>query len=183
MRFFVFVCCALFTGLAGARSATLDDLVPGDSLLLLNVSAGHYRSFLLETAGGPLDEHIELSIEKANPDPKWAPSSMICVTAKSSSYEACLRFTARDPGASTVYGSRLLFKDDKKTLLSQEPVPGSFTMGKAVRIALRSGPDTVEFKVDDGAWLMQALPFSPEAVRLNCSSALCKLRLGDRPSP
>jgi hypothetical protein len=183
MRFFVFVCCALFVGSGCARIGPLDDVAPGDSLLLLNVTAGHYQSLLLETVGDSIDEHVELSIEKANPDPKWAPSSMVCVTAKSSSHEACLRITARKPGASEVTVIRLLFKDDKKTLLSQEPVPGNFTMGKPVRIALRSGPDTVEFKVDGGAWLKQALPFTPEAVRLNCSSALCKLRLGDSPSP
>jgi len=177
MRFLVLLCCALLSGSTIARmTPSPDDTAVGESLLLLNVSGGHYQSFVLETSGS-LDERIELSLDKANPDPQWAPSSMVCATAKSSSYEACLRISARDANASDVYVTRLLFKDDKRTLLSQEPVTGTFNMGKPVRIALRSGPDTVEFQVDGGAWLMQALPFTPEALRLNCSSALCKLRL------
>ena len=172
--------CVVIAGPACAQTVPqAEALAPRQSLMLLNVSGGKFQSYVLETAGKPVEQNLELTIESVNPDPEWAASAMICAVAKSSTYEACLRVSKRDRNSTALSAARLFFKDEKRMLLSQDPVAGNFEVGNKIRIALRSRSDAVEFKVDDGAWLMQALPFTPEALRLVCSSALCKLQLNE----
>ena len=178
MRSILLLCSGLLAGLVCA-CAPAEEMAQGDALIVMNVSGGHFQRLLLESVGNPIEERIELTIDKRNRDPQWGPSGMVCAVVKASSYEACLRISAREANSDVLYATRLFFKDNKKTLLSQEPVPGTFAMGDRIGIALRSGPDRIEFKVGDGAWLMQALPIPPEAVRLICSSAQCRFRVPD----
>jgi hypothetical protein len=180
MRSILLLCSGLLAGLMCA-CAPVEEMPLGDAVVVMNVSGGQFQRLLLESVRDPIEERIELTIDKRNRDPQWAPSGMVCAVVKASTYEACLRISAKEADSDVLYATRLFFKDNKKTLVSQEPVPGTFEMGDRIEIALRSGPDRIEFKVGDGAWLTQALRFPPEAVRLICSSAQCRFRVPDSP--
>ena len=179
------VCCALLATQAGAQTVPPNEqLAPSQSLLWLNVKGGQFQSLLLDSFDAPVQMEMELTLENANHHPKWMPGAGVCVVGKSSKVETCIRIAAYGNDSTDAYVFKALHgdKDGRQVLMTREPVPGQFKIGNKIRIALRSGPDSVEFKVDDGAWLMQALPFAPQALRLSCSSALCKLRLNEKGS-
>ena len=180
MRSIMFACCTVFAGMAGAQVPTVASSAPVNASIVLDVPGGFYHSFLINTVDKPIAETVELRIEKRNAHPQWVPGSTLCVTAASSSHEACLRVSASGLSGDTLSVARMMFdKRDKRGPLSHDPVAGTFKMGDRIRIAVRAGPDSVEFKVGDGAWMMQALPFTPEAISLICSSAVCTMRLGE----
>ena len=179
------VCCAFFASQAGAQTVPPNEqLVQNQSLLWLNVKGGQFQSLLLDSFDAPVQMEMELTLESVNAHAQWAPGASVCVVGKASDVETCIRIAGYGNGSTDAYVFKALHsdKDGRKTLMTRDPVPGQFKIGSKIRIALRSGPDSVEFKVDDGAWLMQALPFTPQALRLICSSALCKLRLNDKDS-
>jgi len=166
--------------MAWAQPAPVATTAPVNAAIVLDVPGGFFHSFLINTVEKPIAETIELRIDKRNEHPKWVPGGTVCVTAASTSYEACVRVAARASSGNELLVARILFdKRDKKGLVSLDPVAGSYKMGDKVRMAVRSGPDSVEFKLGEGPWLMQALPFTPETLVLNCSSAVCTMRLGE----
>ena len=149
----------------------------GDTILQLNVEGGRYMELETGTVGNPIDLAAELAIERINEHPKWAARSSVCVRNASSDYQACVHVSQRYSDGRELVVNRTLYKDHGKTLVSSEPVQGSFEVGSKIAIGVRSGADTIEFKVGAGPWLMQALPFSPKSVYMSCSSALCRLLL------
>ncbi|MGX4641709.1 hypothetical protein [Massilia sp. SYSU DXS3249] len=175
-------CSALVAGLACAQTVpSHEQLAQSQSLMWLNVKGGQFQSLVVDSFDSPVEIKMELTLERANPHPKWVPGSSVCVVDKSSDHQACVRIAAYNAEADGVYAYKTFHKttDGRTTMLTHEPIAGQFKMGSKIRVAVRSGADSVEFKVEDGAWLMQALPFTPHALRLLCSSALCKLRLNE----
>lgn len=175
-------CGALVAGLASAQGVPSNEqLAQNQSLMWLNVPGGHFQSLLLDSFDASVQMDVELTLESANPHPKWVPGATLCVAGKASDHEACVHIAAYNGQSTGVYAYRSLNKTQggRSTRVSQEPIAGEFRMGEKIHVAVRSRADSVEFKVGNGPWLMQALPFTPQALRLVCSSALCKLRLNE----
>ena len=181
MRPILYALCIALSLPAGSATAqavqAMEEPAPGDAALWINAPGGKYHDFETGTFGDPVNLKAELTLERVNPHPKWAARAGVCVHGAASDYRACVHASRLYEGSSELQVSKSLYKDDGRTLVASEPVAGTFSVGSRMRIELRSGADTVEFKVGDGPWMMQALPFSPQTVKLSCSSALCRLRL------
>lgn len=118
---------------------------------------------------------VELTIKRINTHPRFGPRGGVCVSSGASDHHACIYVERRHADGTELQVKRNLYKG--KALMSSVPMAGGFEVGSPIMIGLRSRADAIEFKVDDGAWQMQALPFSPQPIDVLCASAVCKLHL------
>ena len=177
MRLILASLCIALSLAACATTTPPPGIAVGESVLLLNVEGGKFEEFRSMTVGTPIEQTVDLAIERVNPDPRWLPLASVCARSADFEHSTCVHLSALYKGSSDLMLTRKLYQDRGATMLLREPLPGKYSLGEPVTIGLRSGPNMIELKVGKNPWQMHSLPFTPETVYLICSSALCMLRM------
>jgi len=167
----------LLIATAGAHSQSPDGLpAPGEVTLSINADGGSQQQLEMPLADNDQGKVI-LSVASVNEDPRWGPTINVCILGTASTEQACLRFTRRKKEDDALTAMKSIGLANGKALLRSDTLPGRYHIGEKIKIGIRLGTDSVEFRLNDGEPIMQSLTFAPRILRMGCSSALCTYRV------
>jgi hypothetical protein len=172
----VFVCCLLFGATIAWAQHSPGAPALGEVTLSMNVKGGAFQQLEMPLMANDNGSAL-LSIDRVNADPQWGATSNLCVLGKTDGEQVCLRFAQLTKDATVLTAIKATSREDGKTLLSSENLPGSYRIGETVKVDLRVSPEWVEFRINEGESVKQHLSFAPHILRMGCSSALCTYRL------
>jgi hypothetical protein len=171
----VFACCVLL-GAATVLAQLPSGLPgPGEVALSINARGGTYLQLEVPLKENDQDD-VALSIDSENNDPQWGATINLCVLGEPPSEQVCLRF-ARAKKNGELTALKGVVGKDGKTVLNSDDLQGSYRIGETIKVDLRVSPESVEFRINEGAPIKQRPSFAPHILRMGCSSALCTYRL------
>jgi hypothetical protein len=172
----VFACCVLLLAAAVWAQLPSGPPGPGEVALSINARGGTYLQLEVPLKENDQDD-VALSIDSKNDDPQWGATIVLCVLGEPPSEQVCLRFANAQKNVRVLTALKGVVGKDGKTVLNSDDLQGSYRIGETIKVDLRVSPESVEFRINEGAPIKQRPSFAPHILRMGCSSALCTYRL------
>jgi hypothetical protein len=166
-----FLFCALASGGAVHAKPGGDEPPLNNDVLLMNPQGGEYSRFTKAVVPDQ-DYDVDLTLVRANRDPKWASSAMICLAGEGWKTDACFRFTI-PPNSDRIeaYESDGVSTNGvpKKNVIDAE-----FRVGAPMHLRFRSMAGGIDFSVNGGTPKRFARPGKANDMSITCVSAYCR---------
>ena len=166
-----FLFCALASGGAVHAKQGGDEPPLDNDVLLMNPKGGDY-SRLTKAVVPDQDYDVDLTLVRANRDPKWASSAAICLDGEGWKTDACFRFTIPpDSDRIEAYESDGVLPNG---VMKKKVIDGAFRVGVPMHLRFRSVAGGIDFSVNGGTPKRYARPGKAGDMSITCVSAYCR---------
>lgn len=139
----------------------------------MNVKGGYWQDTRIEFVN-KTGEKLKMTMNHRNFHEKWAPSQSVCVGAKLPSNEVCINIRSMTtPEKSQLAVSQTVTSSDQSTIIESVPIIGDFPIDKQVIVDVTVDGEMINFKINNDIKLSYRPSFSPEMLRIGCSSVEC----------
>jgi hypothetical protein len=166
-----FLSCALASCGAVHAKQGGDEPPLNNDLLLMNPKGGEYSQFTKAFVPDQ-DYDVDLTLVRANRDPKWASSAMVCLDGKDWKTSACFRFTI-PPNSDRIeaYESDGVAPNGAPM---KNVIDAELRVGTPMHLRFRSVAGGIDFSVNGGAPKRFARPGKASEMSITCISAYCR---------
>jgi hypothetical protein len=121
-------------------------------------------------------QQLEVSLDVAKDDPKWAPLQSICVMSQDPNKSMCLRFHIRYEDKSVVEVKTLVLSADHHTYLDDKKLALAFRRGEKLRVQTIAEQGKLRFLINGKLAASLPLDYVPDMLHIACSTADCRFR-------